>query len=399
MNILFLMLAFPDMDTSSNMYTDLVEEFALRGHKVFVAAPAQKERDSGLKLEKGVPVLRVKTLPLFNVGAIKKGIANVLLPYFYYKAIKKTFKDHTFDLVVPITLGRIAQRMKVKYKAPFYLILRDIFPQNAVDLGMMRNSGILYRYFRNMEKQLYRSADYIGCMSQGNVEYVLRHNSYLQREKLHILRNFEKKEKMDPAPSGAIRKKYGIEDKFVVIFGGNMGLPQQLENVIKLAKKCEEYEDVLFLLVGKGAQRKAIEELAYKWKVKNVRFQDYVPREDYQQLVASCQIGLISLNERFTIPNIPSKVMSYFAVGIPVLASIDRNTDFGDILRKHGLGLVSYADDEEMFKMNFDTLYRQSRLREEMGKKGMDYFDKFMSPGTAYTAIMSAIVNKDYEKV
>ena len=153
--ILFLALAYPKIPNSSNLYTDLMEEFRNQGHDIFVVAPAVNDSEIGLINEEGISVIRVKTLPLLNVNPIQKGIANVLLPFQYKKAIKKHFKSEALDLIImptpPISLVDVASWLKNKYQSNLYLILRDIFPQNAVDLGMMKKGGMLYNFFRKKE--------------------------------------------------------------------------------------------------------------------------------------------------------------------------------------------------------------------------------------------------------
>ena len=230
--ILFLALAYPKIPNSSNLYTDLMEEFRNQGHDVFVVAPAVNDSEVGLINEEGISVIRVKTLPLLNVNPIQKGIANVLLPFQYKKAIKKHFKSATLDLIImptpPISLVDVASWLKKKYQSNLYLILRDIFPQNAVDLGMMKKGGMLYNFFRKKEHLLYELVDQIGCMSQGNIDYVMRHNPKVKVRKLHLLPNWQKEIPQFSGDKEALRKKYSFDDNFVIIFGGNIGLPRHL---------------------------------------------------------------------------------------------------------------------------------------------------------------------------
>lgn len=394
MNILFLMLAFPDMTKSANMYTDLVEEFASQGHCVYPVAPVQGKGKTAIQEEQGIHVLRVKTLPLFSDSIFVKGLANILLPYQYKTAIKRFWKNIRFDLIImptpPITLVSVVDYFKQRFGCKFYLILRDIFPQNAVDLGMMRKGALLYNYFRNQERKLYNIADAIGCMSQGNIDYVINHNPDVKREKLHILMNFQKSNSI-PSKDERIIAKYGLEGKFVVVFGGNMGIPQKMENVIALAKGCLIYKDVIFLLVGKGTHLTKIRELAQLEGVTNIHFIDFVPREDYLKLVSLCNVGLISLNEKFTIPNIPSKTLAYYDVRIPILASIDVNTDYGKMLVESQTGLYSVAGDVKSLLENFLILYQDSNLRKHMGENGKRYLEKYMSPNAAYKVIISHV--------
>ncbi|WP_455591223.1 glycosyltransferase family 4 protein [Bacteroides sp.] len=390
MNILFLMLAFPNMEKSANMYTDLVEEFANQGHNVYPVAPRQDSGKTAIISENGINVLRVNTFSLFSDNLFLKGIANVLLPIQYKKAISLYWKNIHFDLIImptpPVTLVDVAAFFKKQFGCKFYLILRDIFPQNAVDLGMMKEEGILYNYFRKKETKLYEIADYIGCMSQGNIDYVLKHNPKISKEKLHILMNFQKSNTF-PIRDERIKEKYGLKGKYLAVFGGNIGIPQKIENILALAKHCLSYEDVVFLLIGKGTQIERIRTMAAVERITNIYFMDFVPREDYLQLVSLCDVGLISLNEKFTIPNIPSKTMAYFDIGIPVLASIDANTDYGQMLEESGAGLYSIAGDMKSLLNNFLLLYNDSNLRKSMGSKGKLYLKKYMTPNVAYNVI------------
>jgi glycosyltransferase involved in cell wall biosynthesis len=398
MKVLFLMFAFPNMDESFNMYTSLVEEFSVQGHEVFVAAPLNRKGETGIYTEKSINILRINTLPLKNVPVYIKGISNILLPIQYYFALKKYFRRHKFDLIIvptpPVTFSGITARLKKQHNAAVYLILRDIFPQNAVDLGMIRKGGFIYRYFRKKEKKLYKTADHIGCMSEGNIEYLLAHDPFIKKEKLHILPNFQKLNTSYPGKDLEIKAKYGLENKYIVIFGGNMGKPQQLENVLALAKGCMKYPEVIFLLLGEGVQASRIGEACKLNKIANIKLISTVAKDEYQKLVSISDVGLISLHSCFTIPNIPSKTLDYFNLGIPVLASIDSATDYRRLLDETHTGLWSYAGDTESFLKNFERLYSDSELRRVMGINGRKFFENYLTPGRAYNTITSKTGNK-----
>lgn len=398
MKILFLMFSFPDMDKSFNMYTSLVCEFSMGGHEVFVVAPGQEK--TGIKIEAGIKVLRVKTLPIKNVTNVIKGISNLILPFQYEIAINRFYQTDKVDLIViptpPITLVNLTSKLKKKLKSKVYLILRDIFPQNAVDMGFLSRYSLIYKYFRRLEKKLYDVSDYIGCMSQGNIEYVKAHNDFAYH-KLHILRNFQKKYDLNIPVRAELKIKYNLNNKFVVIFGGNIGKPQQLENIIELANRCKKYEDVVFLILGEGNHKKNLELLINMNDVKNIQALDTIPKQDYQDLLRQCDLGLISLHEDFTIPNIPSKSLDYFNVGIPVLASIDKSTDYGKILDEAVAGLWSYAGHHDHFMRNFELLYRDSTIRKRMGRNGRLYYERFLTPNVVYNIMMEKIGNRIYE--
>jgi glycosyltransferase involved in cell wall biosynthesis len=395
MNVLFLMFAFPDMNVSFNMYTSLVEQFQQNGHQVHVVAPAGYGMDSGLKKEKQIEVLRVKTLPVKNVPNYLKGISNIILPWRYRRAINKYLPESKYDLIIlptpPITLVNLAATLKKKHQARVYLILRDIFPQNAVDLDFMKKGGLLYSYFRAKEIKLYLVADHIGCMSPGNINYIQDHNPDVLPGKLHELKNYQILYNGDHIFDQVIKKKFNITGKFVVVFGGNMGKAQQLENVLELAKRCADYPDVMFLLLGEGVAIKKLALEIKEQKITNIRILGTIIKHEYQQLISVCDIGLISLHEAFTIPNIPSKTLDYFNVGLPVLASIDRATDYGSILEEADAGLWSYAGDHTTLKKNFDILYHNGAKRKKLGENGRKHFEKYLTPDIAYSTIISKL--------
>ncbi|SNY99642.1 glycosyltransferase family 4 protein [Flagellimonas pacifica] len=394
--VIFLALGYPHVDRSTILYTDLMQEFAQKGHEVLVVAPAFQKNDYGCRVEGNVKVLRVPTLPLFKVGAIKKGIANLLLPFQYKRAIRKYSNNFDYDLIIlptpPITLITIASWLKKKSSGKIYLILRDIFPQNAVDLNMIGENGLLHRYFRKKELKLYNVSDAIGCMSNANVSYVKQHNPEVNPKKLHLLPNWEKL----PAPISQkeisdISDKFEIKDKFVAIFGGNLGRPQKMENIVNLAKSCESYKDILILILGSGTEQGTIKRLISKFDLTNIKLIDRLPKKEYIQVLAAADIGLISLSEEFTIPNFPSKVLTYFGLKKPVLASLDLHTDFGQMLEETKSGLWAEAGNIDDLKSKLLWFYNNKVERDKMGENGYVYMKSCLTPEIAHKTIISKI--------
>lgn len=395
--ILFLALAYPKIPNSSNLYTDLMEEFRNQGHEVYVVAPALNKKVVGLFNEEGIHVIRVKTLPLFNVNPIRKGIANILLPYQYKKDIRKYFQFNSLDVIImptpPISLVSVAKWLKQKYQSKLYLILRDIFPQNAVDLGLMKKGGWIHEFFRKKEHLLYEVADEIGCMSQGNIDYVIEHNPKVKADRLHLLPNWQKKIPQFSGDKEALRNKYGFEDRFVIIFGGNIGLPQKLENILAVAELFQLKDKVLFFIVGQGTEKAKIEKLIEEKNIQNVVIKEALPREDYQNIISVADCGLISLHEDFTIPNIPSKSLSYFNAKIPILAAIDVNTDYGIYIQEQvKAGLWAPSNKPHLIKEKIDLLRSNPQICKEMGENGYEYFVNHATPKHSYEIIKSRML-------
>lgn len=398
MNVLFLMISFPDINKDSNLYSDLAEEFRKNGHNIYVATLLEKKYSQKTYLEKvkELNILRVRAGDWFNTNSLLvKGITTLTIANYFKKDIKKYFNKIKFDLVIyptpPITFAPVVKYIKQRDKCASYLILRDIFPQNVRDLGLL-NSSLLYNYFRRKEKQLYDVSDYIGCMSEGNIEYVLEHND-IDENKLEILYNWGKVFYNSEVIAVDYKKKYGLENKFVAVFGGNIGLPQELEFLLELAKEYKNRSDVVFFIIGKGAQKEKIVNLIDYHKLSNVVIKDYMPRDEYRNLLKQCDSGLINLNRTFTIPNMPCKIVDYFNASIPILASTDKNTDLKQFLQDANAGLWSETGDLKTYKSNFDKLFNDKKLREELGENGRKFLEENLNVEKAYQNIM-----KHFEK-
>ena len=239
MKILFLLLDMPVDKTASNMYTDLIGEFKQAGHDLTVITPSVNGK-SYIGTERGVSVLRVKCLPVLNVKSmIKKGLALALLPMFFKRAYNKHLKNSNFEWIFmptpPITLIDFVSYLKVATGAKFYLILRDIHPQSAASIGLIKYK-FMFNYLERRAKNGYELANLIGCMSKGNIDFIHDNYSLIEKKKLVLLKNWQKAEVYSKSNSD-IRQKYGLCDKTIVLYGGNIGLGQKVEKK-NICKKC-----------------------------------------------------------------------------------------------------------------------------------------------------------------
>lgn len=376
------------------MYSDMVNVFHKNGHKVFPMAPINgKESKSHISNEHGIDVLRIKTLDVFSKNKFKKGFANILLSPQFKNGYNKFWKDHQIDLVIVATpsvmFADFISYLKKEIKADVLLMQKDIFPQNAVDLGFMKKDSIMYNFFKKNEVKLLSKADFVGCTSPGNIDYLLKHYDFLNKENVKLLYNSTNL--LEFSQDQTIRSKYKLENKFVVVFGGNMGKPQQLENVLSLAKKCSIYEDVRFLIIGTGTEVDDLKREAEKLALRNIQFIDKVPREDYFQLLSSCNVGLISLHQNFTVPNTPMKLNDYLNAEIPVLASIDRSNDLGILLEKNKMGKYAFADSPEDLFLAFKELYENKDKCNELGRNGKRFCIENLSADKSYQTILEII--------
>lgn len=357
MNVLFLTLLDFNSLNDRNIYTDLLREFTKREHQVFVISPIErrKKQETRIVKDQNVTILKLKIGNIQKTNIIEKGISTVSIEPQFIFGIKKYFNDVKFDLIIystpPITFCNAIGYVKQRDGAKTYLLLKDIFPQNAVDIGMMSKTGIksiLYKYFRKKEKKLYKISDYIGCMSQANVDYLVNHNPDVNLEIVEVCPNSVEPIDMsvDEATRVEIRMKYDIPvEKKVFVYGGNLGKPQGIDFLIKCLESQKDNDRIYFLIVGDGTEFGKLEAYVKSANQKNLRLMKQIPKEDYDNMVGACDVGMIFLDHRFSIPNFPSRLLSYMQARIPVLAVTDKNTDIGKVIVDGGFGWWCESDD------------------------------------------------------
>lgn len=381
--------------SENGVFTDLIKEFSKQGHNVKVVTPSKKGVEEGVQKEAGVDVLRFKTDQLTNnTSNIQKGIAYIKLIYQFPNAIKKHFGNEQFELIIahslPPEMGVVVRKLKKRYNAKFYLMLCEYIWQDSVSLGFFKENGLICRYYKWMEKITVRAADYIGSPSQGNIDFTLKYYPWAKKKNIHVL-HYSQAPILIEKSDVDIKAKHDLAGKFIAIYGGNMSIAQKIENVVDLADSCKEYTEIVFLLLGRGQEIEAIKKTVKQRNITNITFVDFMPKDDYNRLLSVCDVGLVSLNEKLAIPNIPSKTLSYFNLSIPVVASIDKNTDYGLYLESAGAGLWSYAGDTEKFKENVLKLYNNPELCKEMGRNGSRFYMENMLPEKAYETIMNQL--------
>ena len=395
MNILFLTNDELGSMDSNGIFTDLLRVFSDNGHSVYaVCANERKHRkDTELQQDRNINVLRVKTGNVTQVNMIEKGISTLLVEHQFKNAIKRHLKDVKFDLIMystpPITLAEVVDYVKKRDNAKTYLMLKDIFPQNAVDIKLMKKDGLLYKYFRKVEKRFYKISDFIGCMSQGNIDFLLKYNPEILPVKVEICPNtiepltIEKnKEKII-----AVRKKYNVPtDKTVFIYGGNIGKPQGVEYIVECIDSNRN-DNAFFLIVGSGTEFNKLKSYFDSSKPNNAKLLTKLPKNDYEVLANSCDVGLIFLDKRFTIPNFPSRILSYMQASMPVLAATDINTDIGEVIENGKFGYWCESSGTEKFNMLVDKLC-DGEAREALGKNARSYLENHYTAKHSYEIIM-----------
>lgn len=384
MNILFLSLLDINDINDENIYMDLLNEFIDDGNNVYIVSPSErrkKEKTHVIDFDHA-KILKVRIGNIQKTNVIEKGITTLLIEKQFKKAINKFYKGIKFDLILyatpPITFCNVIKYVKKRDNAKTYLMLKDIFPQNAVDLGLFSKKSLFYKYFRRKEINLYNISERIGCMSQKNKQYLLKHNDYLEDNKVEILPNALKirgKNNYDINLRKKYRKQYNIPfDAKVFVYGGNLGKPQGIEFMIDCLKEVSDVNNCYFIICGTGTEYNKIKDFLESSNLKNIILINGLTKEEYGSFLNIGDVGLIFLDYRFTIPNFPSRILSYMEKSMPILSCTDKNTDVGDIIEKNQFGWKCYSNDAKEFSKIIKNICELTPKKLKLyGENGYNY--------------------------
>lgn len=392
MRLLFVLLDLPAESKAGDMYTSLAEQFQYNGHEVTIIAPDVSHAKTFMDTERGMRVVRVASKETQGVSNMfKKGVALAMLPYYFKKAYKQYLSKEQFDWIVmptpPITLSGFVKYVKKCTKAKFYLILRDIHPQSVWSIGLLHNK-LEYMFLDKKARTGYQTADLIGCMSQGNIDYIRNQYPGMKMGEGVLLYNWVTEPPLTE-PDTTLRSRIDLEGKFVALFGGNLGKGQRIENIVYLAEHYIDQKDILFLIIAKGVEKDRLQHIAEEKRLTNIRFMDFMPQKDYLNLTKSVDLGLVSINENYRVPTCPSKAISYMAAGVPVLAMINPGSDYGQWIEDAGAGYWTEGSDKEQTVQLFDKLKNTPQLRKQMSESGKDFYQNNCTPEVAYRTMIN----------
>ena len=358
------------------IYYDLLKEFSNQGHNVTIVYAREKRqnKDTELYTYSRMTYLGIKTMNTTkNKNFVEKTASILSIDRLFANAIKKHLEFESYDLVLystpPITFKETLKYFKNKGSI-LYLMLKDIFPQNGADIGLFRENGIIYKFFKRKEKFLYSISDHIGVMSQANKEYFIIHNPEF-KEKVSILPNALN---ISENPLKSKRSDFDLnETDLILIYGGNLGKPQGVDFIVECIRKLETLKNVTLLICGEGSESSKISDVIRDESIKNTTYLGSLETERYNNLAKLVDVGLIFLDNRFTIPNYPQRVLSYMEAEIPIISATDVVTDIGtDAVRnKYGFSITNESTTEWLDAVTF--LKNNPEQRVEMGKSGRRY--------------------------
>lgn len=371
---------------------DFARELVRQGHEPTVLVPAAGEvARSALESIDGVRVLRVATPKTRDVGLMRRAVAECLMPFatlyaYYRSALQAERWDGVIWYSPSIFHGPAVAWLKRRNRCRSYLILRDLFPDWAVDTGVMRR-GAAYRFFKRVERYQYRVADVIGVQTPANVPLVAR--DCRPGTRIEVLNNWLEEPvrgetKLDIADTPLAGRK-------IFAYTGNMGAAQGMDCLLDLAAALRDEPEIGFLFVGRGTDLPRLRARAEAERLANVMFVNEVDSKEIPAILAQCHVGLIALDPRHTTHNIPGKLLTYLHAGLPVLARINAGNDLDALVREAGVGRVVVGDSMATLVAHARELAGDAAARAAMGARGKALVRQAYSPASVVAQVVRGI--------
>jgi glycosyltransferase involved in cell wall biosynthesis len=357
----------------SKMLHELALEFITLGHKVTVISPNVNPKAAKLDISvlDGVNIWRFANGPVKDVGKIKRAINETLMSFNAWRTISSKIEQNTFDGVVyyspSIFFGSLVNKIKKKCQCKSYLILRDLFPQWAIDAKMITEKSLITRYFRFFESLNYNAADNIGLMSKKN--HQLFNTLHPQLKNTHVLFNWA-----SATPVGlhqsyeSIPKRLNLDSKVIFFYGGNIGHAQDMKNLLYLAKGLKEFPKAHFLFIGQGDEVELIKSLTEDWSLENVSILPSISQSEFKQVLSEVDVGLFSLAKHHTAHNFPGKILGYMVESLPILGSVNPDNDLQEIINEADAGTVFINGEDEKLLSEAKKLLDNLNYRTEQGR-------------------------------
>ena len=373
---------------------DLTREFVRQGHELTVILPSD-ELDANWNLSDyhGAQILRLQAPRTKDVGYVRRTLGEWAMPYAMKRNLKKSpLTSERWDGVVwyspSIFHAPLVLALKRKSGCKGYLIIRDIFPEWALDLGLMRR-GLAYAFFKFIARRQYETADIIGVQSPGNLAYFKTLRQKGRGRQLEVLQNWL-------APPTKSSCPIQIEDtplagRKVFVYAGNMGVAQGLDIVIELATRMRDREDVGFLFVGRGSEAERLQEKAKALELDNVAFRSEIDPDAIPGLYSQCAVGIVSLDKRHKSHNIPGKFLTYMQNGLPTLAIVNSGNDLAKLIREEDVGDACETYEIRELVELANTLVRRIEQNDPFSERCVRLFERQFSVSQTVKQIVAAL--------
>lgn len=389
--------AFPPSKTSAAVQLRaLTREFCRQGHEVTVLLPNSKiDKPWTLSDYEGAKIIHLKAPPTKDLGYFRRTFNEFRMPYSMRRSLKCSPIDiHKWDGVIwyspSIFHAPLVKYLKRTSRCPGYLIIRDIFPEWAVDLGLIKKR-LPYYFFKLIAAQQYSVADIIGVQTEGNLEYFEAWHQSDSKRSLEVLPNWLDK------PS--VRRcqlrldETHLSGRKIFVYAGNMGVAQGASLLIDLAFRLSNRSDIGFLFVGRGSEVPKLRERALDLALDNILFHDEIDPDQISDLYDQCIAGIVSLDPRHKSHNIPGKFLTYMQNGLPVLANINPGNDLGELIREEQVGKVSEANQINDLEEKFNSLVELINIDKDISTKCRALSHKLFNVSNTTHQITSALTN------
>ncbi len=393
MRIVLIADTFPPLRTSGAVQLrDLSREFVRQGHELTVLLPAANlSQPWSLEDVDGVQVLRLRAPRTKDIGYVRRTLGEFWMPFAMRRHLRQSpLAGQRWDGLVwyapSIFHGPLAAALKAASACRGYLIIRDIFPEWAVDMGLM-GRGLPYRFFDTVARYQYSVADVIGVQTPGNRGYF---DQWLRKpgRKLEVLQNWLGKPAQQPC---SIRvDQTSLAGRKVFVYAGNMGVAQGMDILLDLAERLKSRHDVGFLFVGRGSDAQRLREEALVRGLSNVLFYDEIDPDEIPDLYAQCAVGLVALDARHKSHNIPGKFLTYMQSGLPVLANVNAGNDLAQMIREEQIGQVCESNQIDELLQLTEQLLVQIESEAEVSERCRRLFDREFSVEKTVRQIVAA---------
>ena len=395
MKLVLIADTFPPLRSSGAVQLrDLARAFVQQGHDLTVLLPAPGQTAPWtLESSDGARVLRLKSPRTKDIGYIRRTLGEWFMPHAMRANLRKSPLAHeTWDGVIwyspSIFFAPLVAALKRRCRCKGYLIIRDIFPEWAVDLGVMRR-GPAYLVFKQIARQQYDAADIIGVQTPGNLAYFRDWQRSGQGRSLEVLQNWLGAAGRAPCPIRIAQTP--LAGRIVFVYAGNMGVAQGMDILLDLAGRFQPRRDVGFLFVGRGRDATRLRDHAAARGLDNVVFRDEIDPDEIPDLYAQCQVGIVALDPRHKSHNIPGKFLTYMQSGLPVLAVVNRGNDLASIIRQEQVGEVCETGDlDELLRQSL-ALIDRIQTDTDVADRCKALFDKQFSADLAARQIIMAL--------
>lgn len=360
---------YPDTGATGQLLTELTQDL-VRDHGfdvTVVAGPSPEERAPKVSIHEGVTVVRARGTRLERRGFFGRFVN--YLSYFlaaFWVSLRLPRADIVVALTDPPIIGLVAWATSKRMGARFVFLCQDIFPEVATLLEDFRSETV-NTILQRVNCFLVRRADRIIALGDTMKDRLVEGKG-AQSSKISVIHNWADTEAIVPAPKDNVfSRSHGLADKFVVMHSGNIGLSQNLDSLIEAASELRDEPEVVFLFVGDGVRREALEREVARRALDNVVFLPYQPRATMRDSYATADVFIVSLKPGLAGYIVPSKLYGILASGRAYIAAVEPNTEVAAITGEFDCGSVIAPGDVGGLVHEITRFYRDRKLIEKLG--------------------------------